>query len=225
MGLTILGLIINTIPELRIIDNAEVLPIIATWSAINAVVLFLVCMMSLQAPMRRGEERLEIDEPIWIIGPSGTISAARIKDISLSGAGLEADSDRALAAGLGDAVRVFVTEVGFIAGTVVRQIDRFLGVEFILPASVERDLLIRKLFTAGLDTTSVRTSGWAVTRAMFQSVWQMRTDMLNRPADKAADVIVAAAVAKLPAQSLTISPQPQLVRLSELSEKRRAMAA
>ena len=225
MGLTILGLITNTIPELRIIDNAEVLPIIATWSAINAVVLFLVCMISLQAPMRRGEERLEIDEPIWVVGPSGAISAARIKDISLSGAGLEADLDRALSAGLGDKVRVFITEVGFIAGTVVRQIDQFLGVEFILPASVERDLLIRKLFTAGLDTTGVRTSGWAVTRAMFRSIWEMRTDMLNWPADKTADIVVATAVEKLPARSLAISPQPQLVRLSELSEKRRAMAA
>ena len=77
MGLTILGLVINTIPELRIIDNADVLPVIAFWSAMNVVVLFLVCMMSLQAPMRRGEERLEIDEPIWIVGPSGVISGGR----------------------------------------------------------------------------------------------------------------------------------------------------
>jgi cellulose synthase (UDP-forming) len=225
MGLTILGLIINTIPELRIIDNAEVLPVIAIWSAINAIVLFLVCMMSLQVPMRRGEERLEIDEPIWIIGPSGAISTARIEDISLSGTGLEADSDRALSAGVGDTVRVFITEVGFIVGTVVRQIGRYLGVEFTLPASVERDLLIRKLFTAGLDTTCVHTSGWAVTRALFQSIWQMRTDMLNPAAAKTSDVIVTLAVQKLPAQSLAISPQPQIVRLSDLGEKRRAIAA
>jgi cellulose synthase (UDP-forming) len=225
MGLTILGLVINTIPELRIIENAEVLPVIAFWSAINVVVLFLVCMMSLQAPMRRGEERLEIDEPIWIVGPNGVISGGQIKDISLSGTGLEADLNRALPASVGDTVRVFITEVGFIAGTVVRQRGRFLGVKFILPASVERDLLIRKLFTAGLDTTYVLTSGWAVTRAMFQTIWQLRTDMLKRTAEKTADVGVALPVEKLPAQSLAISPRPQIVRLSDLSEKRRAIAA
>jgi cellulose synthase (UDP-forming) len=133
--------------------------------------------------------------------------------------------DRALSAGVGDTVRVFITEVGFIAGTVVRQIGRFLGVEFILPASVERDLLIRKLFTAGLDMTYIRTSGWAATRAIFQSIWQLRTDMLNRPAEKTADFVVALPVEKLPAQSLAISPRPQVVRLSELGEKRRAIAA
>lgn len=225
MGLTILGLIINTVPELRIIDNPEVMPVIAFWSTLNVIVLFLVCMMSLQAPIRRSEERLEIDEPIWVIGPSGTISAARIRDISLSGTGLEADLDRALSAGVGDTVRVFVREVGFIAGTVVRQAGRFLGVEFQLPKSVERDLLIRKLFTAGLDTTCVRTSGWAVTRAMIQSVWQMRTTMLNRPGEKSSDTVVALPVEKLPAQSLVISPQRQIVRLSDVGEKRRSIAA
>ena len=85
--------------------------------------------------------------------------------------------------------------------------------------------MIRKLFTAGLDTTYVQTTGWAATRAMFQSIWQLRTDMLKRPAGKAADVGVALPVEKLPAQSLAILPRPQIVRLSELGEKRRAIAA
>ena len=122
--------------------------------------------------MRRGEERLEFDEQIWIVSPNGVISTARIKDISLSGTGIEADPDRPPPVNVGDRVRVFITEVGFVAGTVVRQIGRFLGVKFVLPASMERDLLIRKLFTAGLDTTYVRASGWAVVRAMFQSIWK-----------------------------------------------------
>ena len=189
MGLTIIGMVVNTIPEFRIIDNAEVLPIIAFWSAINAIVLFFVCMMSLQAPMRRGEERLEFDEKIWIVSPSGVISTVRIKDISLSGTGIEADPDRPPPADVGDTVRVFIAEVGFIPGTVVRQIGRVLGVKFILPASMERDLLIRKLFTSGLDTTYVRASGWAVVRAMFQSIWKARTDMLKQPVVDVSNVI------------------------------------
>ena len=55
MGLTILGLIINAHSEWRIIGQAGLLPIVACWAAINIVVLFLVCMMALQAPVRRGE--------------------------------------------------------------------------------------------------------------------------------------------------------------------------
>jgi cellulose synthase (UDP-forming) len=224
LGLTIFGLIINTIPEWRIVETAHMLPVVAIWSAINIVVLFLVCMMSLEAPMRRGEERFELDEPIWIVGPSGSISAGRIKDISLSGVGLAGGGNQALAALAGERVRVFITEVGFVAGTVARQRGQFLGVQFDLPPSVERDLLIRKMFTGGLDTTKVVTSAWSATGAMLKSVWQMRTEMLDA-AEKPSDVVVVSPVEKLPARSLVISPQPQTFRLSDLVENRRRIAA
>jgi hypothetical protein len=60
---------------------------------------------------------------------------------------------------------------------------------------------------------------------MIQSVWQMRTTMLNRPGEKSSDTVVALPVEKLPAQSLVISPQRQIVRLSDVGEKRRSIAA
>jgi cellulose synthase (UDP-forming) len=225
MGLTVFGVLVNTIPEWRVVENADVLLIAALWSAINVVVLFLVCMMSLQAPMRRGEERFELDEPISIVGPSGLLSTGRITDISLSGVGLKGDAERALSARAGDNVRVFITEVGFVAGTVVRQVGQFLGVQFDLPPSVERDLLIRKMFTGGLDTTNVSSSAWYATSTMLRGIWEMRTEMLERAADRASDVVVALPIEKLPARSLLIPPQPQTLRLSELVEKRRRIAA
>jgi cellulose synthase (UDP-forming) len=216
MGLTVFGLIINTIPEWRIVEIPHMLPVVAFWSAINVVVLFLVCMMSLQAPRRRGEERFELDEPIWVIGSSGAISSGRIKDMSLSGVRIErdtdktADTDKTLAARTGDSVSVFITEVGFVSGTVVRQTGRLLSVQFILPPSVERDHLIRKMFTVGLDTTSVDASAWSGTSAMLKSIWGMRTEMLKRPAERTSDVVSATPVEKLPARSLVIAPQPRV---------------
>jgi cellulose synthase (UDP-forming) len=216
MGLTVFGLIINTIPEWRIVEIPHMLPVVAFWSAINVVVLFLVCMMSLQAPRRRGEERFELDEAIWVIGSSGAISSGRIKDMSLSGVRIErdtdktADTDKTLAARAGDSVSVFITEVGFVSGTVVRQTGRLLSVQFILPPSVERDHLIRKMFTVGLDTTSVDASAWSGTSAMLKSIWGMRTEMLKRPAERTSDVVSATPVEKLPARSLVIAPQPRV---------------
>src|SRR5262245_60884085 len=68
IGLTIFGLILSSIPELRAVETSHVLPIVAFWSAINLITLFLVCMTSLQAPIRRGEERFELAAPIWILG-------------------------------------------------------------------------------------------------------------------------------------------------------------
>jgi cellulose synthase (UDP-forming) len=219
IGLTILGLIINTIPEWRIVETAHMLPVVAVWSTINVVVLFLVCMVSLQAPRRRGEDRFELDEPISISGPSGAIWSGRTKDISLSGVRFEVDTDKTLATRAGDLVRVFITEVGFVSGTVVRQIGRSLAVQFILPPSVERDLLIRKMFTAGRDTTNVNASAWSVISTMLKSILGMRTEMLKPAAEKRSDIVVASPVEKLPARSVVISPQPRPLHLSALVSK------
>jgi hypothetical protein len=101
------------------------------------------------------------------------------------------------------------SEVGFVSGTVARQTGRFLGIRFILPPSVERDLLIRKMFTAGLDTTHVDASAWSATGAMLKSIWGMRTEMLERKIENTSDVADAAPIEKLPARSLLISPQPR----------------
>jgi cellulose synthase (UDP-forming) len=178
--------------------------------------------MSLQAPRRRGEERFELDEPIRVIGSSGAISSGRIKDISLSGVRIErdtdktadtdetADTDKTLAARAGDSVRVFITEVGIVSGTVVQQTGQSLRLQFILPPSVERDLLIRKMFTAGLDRTNVNASAWSATSAMLKSIWGIRTEMLEGPAEKTSDVETASPVEKLPARSLVIAPQPRV---------------
>ena len=88
MGLTVGGIFLNTLPDWRIVTQASLLPMVAFWGAINSVVLFLICMMSLQAPVRRAEERFALDEPISIIGSAGALSIGRIKDISLSGVGI-----------------------------------------------------------------------------------------------------------------------------------------
>ena len=57
--LTTGGLLINATPEWRIVSQAGLIPIVALWSGINIVVLLLVCMMSLQVPIRRAEERFD----------------------------------------------------------------------------------------------------------------------------------------------------------------------
>jgi cellulose synthase (UDP-forming) len=216
MTLTILGLVINAHSEWRIIGQGGLLPIVACWAAINIVVLFLVCMMSLQAPVRRGEERFELDEPIWIFAANGALSTGRIKDISLTGAGVVADENRALATKAGESVRVFIAGVGFVAATVVRQAGRFLAVHFNLPPSVERDLLIRKLFTAGLDATTVTASALSTTGAMLMSIWSTNERRLVVEVEPA-PVLPAD---KLPAQSLVVLSQKPPKRLAKLAAER-----
>src|SRR3984885_10635479 len=218
MVLTILGLVINALPEWRIIGQSGLLPIVAFWGAINIVVLFLVCMMSLQAPVRRGEERFSLDEPISIFAASGALSTGRIKNISLSGAAVIADLDRALVSKVGENVRVFIAEVGFVKAAVVRQKGRFLAVRFDLPPSIERDLLIRKLFTAGLDATTVTATALSSTGAMLMSIWSAGT---RRPGIEVETTTISSLAAdKLPAQSLLVTSTQQPKRLAKLAAER-----
>jgi cellulose synthase (UDP-forming) len=218
MGLTILGLVINAHSEWRIIGQAGLLPIVACWATINIVVLFLVCMMSLQAPVRRGEERFKLDEPIWIFSASGALSTGCIKDISLTGVAIVADEKLALATKYGEKARVFIAEVGFVSATVVRQSGRFLAVHFDLPPCVERDLLIRKLFTSGLDATTVTASALSSTGAMLMSIWSAGGERLGVEVETATKPMPTAD--KLPAESLVVLSRIQPERLAVLAANR-----
>jgi cellulose synthase (UDP-forming) len=216
MGFTILGLAVNAVPEWRVIAQSGLLPIVACWAAVNIVVLFLVCMMSLQAPVRRGEERFALDEPVSIFAASGALSTGRIRDISLSGVAIVADENRALAANAGEHVRLFIAEVGFVAATVVRRAGQLLAVHLNLPPSVERDLLIRKLFTAGLDATTVNASAFSSMGAMLMSIWSAA----GAPTKGEALAAPGPPSDKLPAQSLVILARPASERLADLAARR-----
>ena len=175
MLFTVAGLVINTMPDRQIVTELGLLPTVAFWSAVNIVILFLVCMMSLPAPVRRAEERFQIEEPISLINSDGTFASGSTRDLSLSGVALVADGERALSANIGERVNLYIAEVGFIRGTVVRRMGRSLSVRFDLPACIERDLLIRKLFTGGMEVATVRASAWSATFAMLKSIWSNRT--------------------------------------------------
>ena len=215
---TILGLVINAHSEWRIIGQAGLLPIVACWAAINIVVLFLVCMMSLQAPVRRGEERFNLDEPISMVAASGALSTGRIKDISLTGVAIVVDENLALATKSGETARVFIAEVGFVPGTVIRQSGRFLAVNFDLPPCIERDLLIRKLFTSGLDATTVTASALSSTSAMLMSIWSAGRKQIALESEPA--IVPVSPVEKLPAQSLVVAPTMQPERLADMAANR-----
>ena len=218
---TIGGLVINSIPELRVIDQTSLLPVMAIWGLINISILFLVCMMSLQGAARRSEERFALDESVGIFGANGEVATGIIRDISLSGVAVMIDADQEIITQDGEFARVFIKEVGFVPGRVVRQTGRFLALQFDLPQSIERDLLISKLFTLGLDTTSDVSSSSAATIAILGSILNVRShrfDIDNQDAPTPTGE-------RLAAESLVVRPSAQIRRLAELSAQRRSFAA
>ena len=219
--LTFVGLIVNATPDWRIVQQAALVPLVAFWCGINIVQLFLVCMMCLQLPVRRGEERFEIDEPIWLRDERGGRILARTTDLSLSGARIR------LVASPGEPIeadalfRLYIKDVGNITGRVARVAGDNLGIQFVLPHSVERDLLIRKLFTSGLDTTAVTTSVWAASVGMIERIW------LVNPAAHHASTPADAPIKeeKLPAQTLVLRPTSNAQTLSNMASERKTFAA
>ncbi|WFU43012.1 glycosyltransferase [Bradyrhizobium sp. CB82] len=217
MALTVIGLVVNTIPEWRIIDHPVALPMVAFWSVVNIVVLFFVCMTSLQARMGRTEERFDLDESVLIQTETGERLSGRMSNVSLSGAGVRLDF------GIdgprpGEPLRVHVAQVGWIDAMVAQQRGQLVGIRFHLPPSLERDLLIRKLFT-GARPRRNGVVACSVNRAMLKNIWLMATPspdvVINRT--KAASFAPAE---RLPAETLVIRPQPPTSDLAHLARVR-----
>jgi cellulose synthase (UDP-forming) len=229
IALTLGGLVINALPEWRQATVAT-LPIVSLWAVNNIVVLFLACMMTLQAPARRDEERFEFDEPIWIFSAAGALSSGRIRDMSLTGVAIRPDHERALGTQAGERIRLFISEVGFVPGQIVRQSGDFVAVRFELAESVERDLLIRKLFTSGYDTAGVSVSTWSATIAMLKSIWLTRAELPEQslsaaPASSTTFVQAAIMTENLQSESLIVRPRAPQQSIAKLVEERRAIAA
>jgi len=224
MGLTAAGLLVNVLPEWRIISESALIPVVAIWAAYNIVVLFLVCMLSLQGAGKRVEERFACDEPVWIVGPGNTGKMGRLKDVSLSGAGLLTKPDEPISGQVGQRLKVFLAEVGFISSRIVRQEREFVGVRFAFEPGVERDLLIRKLFTSGLVATTVSATAWSATTAILKSVWSSPSATHEGESESGAPSGDVVAPAKLAAQSLVVIPRAALNDWTDLATQRRDVA-
>jgi hypothetical protein len=131
---------------------------------------------------------------------------------------------------LAERIRLFISEVGFVPGRIVRQSGHFVAVRFELAESVERDLLIRKLFTSGYDIADVSVSTWSATIAMLKSIWLTRAELPVQsisaaPASSTTSVQAAITTEKLQSESLMVRPRAPQQSIAKLVEQRRAIAA
>ena len=106
-------------------------------------------------------------------------------------------------------------------GRVVRRADQFLALQFDLPRSIERDLLISKLFTRGVNTATEAGTAHAATIAILGSIVKVGTG--NTQNENKTEP--SAAVEKLAAESLVIQPSPHRRRLAEIGAERQSFAA
>lgn len=223
MILTIVGLAINATAEYRIIEQRTLIPIVAFWSVVNLFVLMLICMICLQAPIKRKEERFEIDGPILLRYPDGRTVLGRTRDISLSGAAMVSIADVAKIEGVpgGTVMRAFLPEVGYIEAVIVRIDKGLIGIQFRLPASVERDLLIRKLFTGNMNTATEAGGLFHATFGLVKSIWTLKSMKPAVQSDESGELHDGI----LAPQSRVFAPDSEPPPLTELAAQRREFAA
>lgn len=218
IGLTMAGMMINLVPEWRRVDDVALVPLVAMWCTLNLVVLFLVSLLSLQMPVARQEERFSLDEPIVLRHPArGALATLVTLDISLSGVAVKLDEGGPCPWAQGERVEALVSAVGWIPARVARVTPSLIGLEFDHQGLVERDLLIRKLFTGGQNTAADTASTWGVTAGLLKRI--LTADMSVAPHPTAVAAAVALEPEKLARETLVLAPRARLVTLAEVAAR------
>jgi cellulose synthase (UDP-forming) len=141
-GLTLAGMLYSSLadfaPERQ---SAGSTAIVLFWSIYNIVVLLMAMAACVELPRYRKEERLATSEPVRFWTSDGP-RTAKLADISVTGVAILA----APPGQIGDAVMLQLSEVGEIAGRVVRTSQESFAVEFI-HTDKQRDALIRKVYS------------------------------------------------------------------------------
>jgi cellulose synthase (UDP-forming) len=142
---TLFGLLVNAVPAWRIVERMALIPVVAGWSVVNAVVLLLVATMAVTRPPARAEERFVMGgEPAALMAGDRRLSAALV-DLSLSGALLRLEE--AVALRPGDRVSVEIAGVPPLAARVVEVRPQGIGLQFEAASGAARAALIRRLFS------------------------------------------------------------------------------
>ncbi|WP_439577549.1 glycosyltransferase [Elioraea sp.] len=150
---TTVGLVLNAVPDWRIVERAALIPVVAGWSVANAVVLLLVVVLAISRPPQRDEERFAMgDEPAAVV-IGGTRRGGVLVDLSLTGALLRADGP--CPARGDDRVTVEITGVPAIEASVVGLRPAGIALRFDAPDEAAREALIRRLFSEAHEPVTV----------------------------------------------------------------------
>ncbi len=162
MALTFVGLIINSVPEWRVLENMEFFPVAAFWSCLNLIMLTIALLICFELPRRRRHERFNLrEETACRIG--GDERVCVICNISLGGVKLEM-----LEPPEGGQIEFLVPGVGWTSGNIVRTESHFAGVQLDPIDDDTREKLIANLFSGDYDNEvyEVSSSRRVITRVV-----------------------------------------------------------
>lgn len=167
--LTIGGLLVNSRPDHRIVEQAALVPMVAIWCSLNIAILLLMCMLCLQVPVRRLEERLPLSDGFVLQGMDSVALPLPAKaDVSLSGLGAQFAEPHGLSNGA--LVCLQLDQVGGITGRVVYSSSHRVGVRFNPMDDAMRNRLIVALYATRPLPATEAAGLWVTTLAILTRI-------------------------------------------------------
>jgi cellulose synthase (UDP-forming) len=167
MALTLVGLILNVVPELAVVPHDEFFPIAVFWSLLNVVTLGLAALLCFEGPRLRKEERFLLAESATA-HDGETHIAVDIVDASIDGCKLALPQTGHGIFKKGTA-SLMVQDVGRVMLHPVRQSQGHLAATFEYSSPAQRHAMICKLFSGRYTTAPPPSSS---TRQLMSSLWE-----------------------------------------------------
>mgnify|MGYP006139494303 FL=1 len=167
MGLTLLGLVMNVVPELAVVPIDEFFPVAIFWALLNVVSLGLAALLCFEGPRLRKEERFLLAEPA--LAHDGQSSfAVDIVDASVDGCKVTLPQTGCDLFIHGKA-SLTIDGVGRVAIHPVRQSHAHVAATFEYDSKAQRNAMIGKLFSGQYNSMApVSRSTWQ----LMSSLWK-----------------------------------------------------
>ena len=167
MGLTLLGLLLNVVPELAVVPHDEFFPVAMFWSMLNIVTLGLAALLCFEGPRLRKEERFLMAETA-VAHDGETQVTVDLIDASVDGCKLALPPSYSGLFGQGTA-SLTVQGVGRVKIHPIRQNHAHLAATFEYDSKAQRNAMICKLFSGQYTTVAPATTS---TRQLISSLWE-----------------------------------------------------
>ncbi|MEW4568980.1 glycosyltransferase [Tautonia sp. JC769] len=161
--LTMLGLLINSWPETRVIVDPEHRAAASVFSAVNAGALILAILAGRDRGRSRAAERYRTRASVLCEGDDGSWCLASLHNVSSTGAGVFWPRDQAIPRSLS----LHLAGGGTLRASVVRTHGETIGLRFDLADDRERDDLLQWIYSIGLDARRTPLSFPQITRRLL----------------------------------------------------------
>ena len=195
--ITALGFVANASYNTRIVLSADQMPLLTFWGIVTMIILSVVQVAAVTAPSRDEAEHFPVDIPCVIGTRPNQQVAARLEWLSVSGAALRLPNLQDVGYNF-RWLRIDIPKLGQIAAYVENQNETLVQISFADLDDARRDILIRMLFTQGLDNSTQAAGAFAVTYGILSRILRRHDAEITRdirPTDTAPPKWIIAAAA------------------------------